>query len=242
MLSISERIAQTAEHLIEHDAHGYSQPNRYGDGTVEVITYTDGSTATVHGGDYDCSELARVVVNCGLSGYYGTPIQFMTTYNEYNELTSVGFTPISPNDVSRGDILLRDGHTEIYLGDGFCGGARIGDDGIDGEQGDQGGWEVTDGYYNPDDWSQAFTIAGYIDIDEGQSEDEMICIIQPNEESRLVYFDGANIHPLSHPDESEALQEVYRRTHNGAEMPVFKFGTPDAPWATRLFDAVNRKM
>lgn len=241
MLTISERIAQTAEHVIYHDVHGYSQPNRSGDGTQERLTYSDGSQYVIHGGDYDCSELARVCVNCGITGNYSAPIKYMWTGNEYDELINVGFTMISPYYACRGDILLRNGHTEIHLGNGLCGGARIGDAGIDGVQGDQGGWEVTYGSYAPSEWRMAFTIYGSVGGSE-QSEDEMICIIQPNEESGLVYIDGANAHPLAHPDESEAIQEIYRRTHNGAEIPIFKYGTPDAPWATRLFDALNRKM
>lgn len=241
MLSYSERIAQTAEHLIEHDAHGYSQPNRDGDGTVETVIYSDGSAATVHGGDYDCSELVRVCVNCGLSGKWYEPIGFMYTGNEYDELTKQGFETVNPSDVMRGDIVLREGHTEIYLGNGICGGARIGDDGIDGVQGDQGGWEITYGTYDPNDWECAFTIDGTVGGNE-QTEDEMICIIRPNGENYLAYIDGANVHPLHHPDESEAIQEVYRRTHNGAEIPMFEYGSPEAPWATRLFDALNRKM
>lgn len=241
MLPITERIAQTAEHIIFHDTHGYSQPNRNGDGTIEHLNYTDGSPYVIHGGDYDCSELAKVAANCGLTGWFDKPIPYMWTGNEFDELVNYGFTVISPDYACRGDILLREGHTEIHLGNGKCGGARIGDAGIDGEQGDQGGWEITYGDFDPYDWSLAFTIYGAIGGTE-QSEDEMICIIQPNEENYLVYIDGANVHPLAHPDESEAIQEVYRRTHNGAEIPIFKYGTPEAPWATRLFDALNRKM
>ena len=73
-------------------------------------------------------------------------------------------------------------------------------------------------------------------------EDEMFCIIQPNDESILWYFDGTTIHPLGHPDEAEAIRKVYRETHNGAEIPSFKLGTKGAPWATRLKDAIKRKL
>lgn len=241
MLTYSERIAQTAEHLIEHYAHGYSQPNRDGDGTVETITYSDGSTATVHGGDYDCSELVKVCANCAISGQYDNPISYMWTGNEYHELTTHGFEVISPDQVSRGDIVLREGHTEIYLGDGIVGGARIGDDGIDGEQGDQGGWEITNGNYDPDDWEVAFALLGSC-VDTTQSEDEMICAVKPYDQETMYYVDGANVHPLAHSDELEALRDVYRRTHNGAEMPIFEMGHDGYPIHQRLFDALNRKM
>lgn len=239
MLTISERIAETAEHIIDHDAHGYSQPNRDGDGTNEQFKLSDGDTVTVHGGDYDCSELARVCVNCALSGDYRKPINFMWTGNEYEQLTKNGFITTKTRDVKRGDILLRDGHTEVYLGNDICGGARIGDKGLDGIQGDQNGYEVTKGKYDASKWDTAFT---YKEQKKAtQSEDEMICIIQPDDESRLVYIDGANWHPLAHPDESEAIQKLYRQTHNGADIPMFKFGSKEAPWGKRLRDALNRK-
>ena len=240
---IREKIAQTAEHLIWHDVHGYSQPNRDGDGTIETITYSDDSTAVVHGGDYDCSELARVCVNCALTGYYKTPISYMWTGNEYDELVSNGFVPINPENVSRGDIALKyEGHTEIYLGNGRVGGARISENGtIDGSVGDQTGYEISDSYsYDPDEWDVAFTYPDETKTTQGA--DEMICIIRPNKMSCLWYIDGANVHPLSHPDEAEALREVYRRTHGGQEMPSFEYGDEKSPWATRLADALNRKM
>lgn len=75
-----------------------------------------------------------------------------------------------------------------------------------------------------------------------QTEDEMLCIIRANEGNTMYYVDGANVHPLAHPDEMKAIQEVYKITHNGNEIPCFDYGTPEAPWATRLFDALNRKM
>lgn len=73
-------------------------------------------------------------------------------------------------------------------------------------------------------------------------EDEMICLLQPNEESILWYFDGTTIHPLAHPDEAEAIRMVYRNTHDGREIPEFKLGTQNAPWATRLKDAISRRL
>ena len=243
MLTINERIAQTAEHLIWHDVHGYSQPHRNGDGTIETIVYSDDSTAVVHGGDYDCSELSRVCVNCALTGYYKTPISYMWTGNEYDELTKAGFTAITPDRVSRGDIVLKyKGHTEIYLGAGRVGGARISENGtIDGYVGDQTGYEISDSYsYDPDEWDVAFTYLQ--DTKDGQDGDEMLALIQPDDQNLMVYFDGCFIHPLHHEHELEAIKMVYRKTHNGAEIPQFKLGDSDNPWGTRLMDAINRKM
>lgn len=71
-------------------------------------------------------------------------------------------------------------------------------------------------------------------------EGKMQCIIQPNGEGRLVYYDGVYIHPLNHPDEVEALQMVARATL-GHDLPAIQLGSQDAPWASRLFEAVNRR-
>lgn len=69
-------------------------------------------------------------------------------------------------------------------------------------------------------------------------EDNMMqCIIQPNDESRLVYFDGQQIHKLTHPDQVTALQQVAQQC--GYTLPIFKLGSKSAPWFTRLEQAVK---
>lgn len=65
----------------------------------------------------------------------------------------------------------------------------------------------------------------------------MQAIIQPNDENRLIYFDGTQIHNLSHPDQVKALEMVAAQC--GEKLPCFKLGTKDAPWATRLMEAVK---
>lgn len=64
-------------------------------------------------------------------------------------------------------------------------------------------------------------------------------IIQPNDENRLVYWDGSHIHNLSHPDEVTAIQNAYKQA-TGSTIPCFKFGSKTAPWATRLIEAMKR--
>jgi len=146
MLTIPERIAQVAEHIARHNSHGYSQNNRKGDGTTESVTLSDGSKVVIHGGDYDCSEMARVCVNCALSGNYRSPIDFMYTGNEAEQLKAQGFTRMSysASKVQRGDVLWVKGHTGIALGNGKQADAH-GDEygGITGpNRGDQTGHEV----------------------------------------------------------------------------------------------------
>ena len=118
-----------------------------GDGTEETFALSDSSLVTIHGGDYDCSELMRMCYAAvGVLPYDS----YMWTGNEDDLLTSNGFIRIDPEDAQRGDILLRSGHTEMCLGD-LQGGARIDEvGGITGpSQGDQTGWEITSSEFQP---------------------------------------------------------------------------------------------
>lgn len=146
MLTVPERTAQVAEHIARHSAHGYSQNNRKGDGTRDVVTLSDGSKVTIHGGDYDCSEMDRVCVCCALSGSDKGPITFMWTGNADEELRANGFKRIdfSTSKVRRGDVLWMPGHMGIALGNGRQADAH-GDEygGITGpSKGDQTGCEI----------------------------------------------------------------------------------------------------
>ena len=116
-----------------------------------------------------------------------------------------------------------------------------------GETGDQTGWESTCSALNPGAWEQAFRCIAERGgaspspspiIDE--SEEDMVCLIQPDGQSRLVYYDGTDAHPLHHPDEAEAIRKVYRETHSGKEIPTVVLGSPEAPWANRFMNAVQR--
>lgn len=110
------------------------------------------ATITIHGGDYDCSELVRMCYRAVGVLPYGS---YMWTGNERELLTEHGFVYHSLGSPQMGDVLWRSGHTEIYLGYGMQGGARHGDyaGGLDGRQGDQDGTEVTRSAYDADDWA-----------------------------------------------------------------------------------------
>lgn len=80
-------------------------------------------------------------------------------------------------------------------------------------------------------------LGGTADTTNNDEEDMMQCIIQPNGENRLVYFDGQRIHNLSHPDQVKALQMVAEQC--GHTLPCFALGSKTAPWATRLEQALK---
>lgn len=117
---VPECIAQIGEHIATHNVHGYSQPNRNGDGTSETISLktVDGTfKVVVHGGDYDCSSMVtQILVALGIlkSGTH------MWTGNENDILINAGFRRMgySASSVKRGDILWVTGHTGIALGNG----------------------------------------------------------------------------------------------------------------------------
>jgi hypothetical protein len=164
MLRRAEAASEVMWHLVTHDAHGYSQPHRAGDGTDEELYLSDGERVVVHGGDYDCSESVRVAVNCALSGDYHGPITYMWTGCEREDLLAVGYEEISPWDAADGDILLTDGHTEMVIDmDGrlIQAGFRHSEDyDIHGWQGDQTGDESSWSDYDPTDWQAAFRYVG----------------------------------------------------------------------------------
>ena len=75
-LTQREAFARTMEHLCNHDSHGYTQGNRWGNGTKETVDLGDGVTVEVMQGDRDCSSaiisaLDAVGVDTGDATYTG---------------------------------------------------------------------------------------------------------------------------------------------------------------------------
>ena len=109
--SYGDQIASWAEKIAADDSHGYSQKNR------------DGNT------DYDCSSLVYYAVTQGAGIQLSISYPFSTA-NEREVLKAAGFTEQAwdgkdTSVLKRGDILWRDGHTEIYSGDGKFTGAHM---------------------------------------------------------------------------------------------------------------------
>ncbi len=160
-LTYNARAAEIMLHLVTHAAHGYSQPARAGDGTIETLTLSDGTVTTVHGGDYDCSEAVRM---CYVAAGVLPRGCYMWTGNEAALLKSHGFANVGLGDLRVGDVLLRNGHTEMVVSVGgrlVQAGFRISErHTISGVKGDQTGWESAYSALNPGAWSWAYRYVG----------------------------------------------------------------------------------
>ena len=86
--------------------------------------------------NYDCSSfVSSAFINAGFN------VPQSTTADMRQNFTSRGFTAYSRSSVSlqRGDILLKSGHVELYIGNNQCVGAH---DNYDGKSGDSSGREI----------------------------------------------------------------------------------------------------
>ena len=251
MLSYQQAACEIARHICTDNSHGYSQPNRAGIGTGggvgETITLSDGTKVGISSGDRDCSSMsiesyAAMGINCGGATYTGNMRRCMTASGNFAWHGRGDLGALQP-----GDLLLKESsHTAVYLGSNQIANASSSEHGsTHGSVGDQTGREVlVRSYYDPG-WDGFLRYIGHsragqttTSSNTAQDGDEMVCIIQPNDENILMYFDGHDFHDLAHPDDVKALDMVYQQTHGGAHIPSFKMGKTNAPWATRLYQAV----
>ena len=149
MAQMNEVAAQIMEHLCNHDAHGYTQGARWGNGETESIE-VDGEVFRFPGGDRDCSSAV-------ISAYQAAGLDVDATYtgNMRSAFLATGLFEWHGMDfiAQRGDIYLNEGnHTaECTCPDPdllaeFCI-AETG--GIYGQEGDQTGYEAyVHGYYD----------------------------------------------------------------------------------------------
>ena len=213
-----ETFVQTMENWCRDDSHGYSQYHRYGP-------------------DYDCS--SAVITALKIAGWNMDGA--LTTDHIRAPLVQQGWLWLPPNvEKKRGDILLsEENHVAVYVGNGLLAEFAIDEEGgIAGNQsGDQTGTEAYIHPYYDYPWDGVLRYTGAESEDDEMS---MACIIRPNEENCMIYYDGVYLHPLAHPDEVHAIQMVAKQT-TGKELPCFALGTRNAPWYTRLQQAVQRK-
>lgn len=250
--------------MCEDDRNGYSWEPRWGgdhpDGykTFEI----DGREYGYWLGSYDCSSS---VITAWSQALRYTPFEGILDEAYYTgnmryvfERSGLFYSEDSAN--KRGDIYLSDGSHTAMCQDGGNDGVygydcmshfSINENGevYGGYVGDQTGSEAYVTYFHDHPWNTNLHYNGKADdggaapvptpiIDE--SEEDMVCLIQPDGQSRLVYYDGTDVHTLHHPDEAEAIRKVYRETHSGKEIPTVVLGSPEAPWANRFMNAVQR--
>ena len=68
-------------------------------------------------------------------------------------------------------------------------------------------------------------------------EDTMQFICNYNGQGQMVWYDGSRLHWLDEPDTMTSVQMAYKAA-TGRDIPVFDFGSADAPWASRFAEAV----
>ncbi len=119
------------------------------------------ATATIQlaGGDRDCSS---AVADCYEAVGVLPRGTYMWTGNERDVLCSHGFVAVGLASPKPGDVLWREGHTEMILMDGRQGGPRHGDyaGGLDGRKGDQDGTEVAASAYRASSWTRCYRYVG----------------------------------------------------------------------------------
>ena len=137
-----EAFVQWCENIARDDSHGYDQTNR-------------------NGPDYDCSSLIWWGLhNAGFDvGTYAFNTDMMPSV-----LTAAGFVQV-PKDIStmqRGDILLKSGHTELYIGQQQRLGAHSNEFGgiTGGRPGDQTGNEISITPYYDTGWTSVWRYQG----------------------------------------------------------------------------------
>lgn len=122
------------------------------------------ATVYIHGGDYDCSEAVRMCYRAVGVLPYGS---YMWTGNELELLKANGFREIDFGSIGDGDVLWKNGHTEMYLAGGYQGGARI--DEVGGKhgpkQGDQTGGEIARSKFVRSNWTKALRYFGAVTVD-----------------------------------------------------------------------------
>lgn len=151
-LSLAEVATRLMEHLCTHDAHGYSQGSRWGDGTIENINI-EGRNYQIAGGDRDCSSAI-------ISAYQAAGLNVSASYtgDMKDGFLATGLFEWKPMSfiAQRGDIYLNIGtHTALCTSpnpDMLAEFSLSETGGITGKKGDQTGRESSiHGYYN-DNW------------------------------------------------------------------------------------------
>lgn len=165
MATYGDYAAAVMRHMVNHDGddgHGYTQGNRWGDGTDEYVTALD-RVFTIKGGDRDCSSAIISAWEAVLPGSTGGATY---TGNMRRCFTNTGLWEWQPMSFTAapGDVYLNEAnHTSMCLTQApdtlleFS----ISENGtIYGRQGDQTGWESREGAYYDYPWDGILHFVG----------------------------------------------------------------------------------
>ena len=171
MATYSELAALIMRHMCEHDGdggHGYSQPHRNGDGTIEWVKI-EGWSFPVPNGDSDCSKACiacyeALGVDCGGATYTGNMRSCMTSTGNFKAIKRPTSYSAQP-----GDIYLNEAHHAAMCLTSHADGDLLGQfsisetGGVDGKQGDQTGKEsnIRAFYDYPWDYTIVCTLGEY---------------------------------------------------------------------------------
>ena len=166
VLTYQERVAEVMEHYAEHDAsHGYSQYNRWGNGSNETLTLSDGTVVTVSAGDRDCSS---GIISAWEAVLPGSTAWATYTGNMKEAFLSTGLFEWHPMGdgyiAQRGDIYLNHiHHTALCTSaepDMMAQFSISENNTIHGAEGDQTGWECHIKAYSNYPWDGKLVYVG----------------------------------------------------------------------------------
>lgn len=179
-LTTKERAVEIMLHLVNHDSHGYTQGNRWGNGEYEWFALSDGTPVHIACGDRDCSS---AVVDAWEEADPGCMGGATYTGNYYECLMSTGKWKWHPwgdgYEFGPGDIVINFVvHVELCVSDnGDLAGFNIAETGgIYGKEGDQTGFEsYVKPFYNPSyGWDGVFEYIADKDYTEEEIEEETL--------------------------------------------------------------------
>ena len=203
---------------------GYSQPNR----KHISIAYLESGTA-----ECDCSSGVSWWLFMG--GFINENPWFHTRI-ERQYLIDNGFTtfPFGALPLKRNDILWREGHTGIYIGEGLQAEALRDENyqaGYEGTiPGDQDGGETVVRDVTQD-WTYVLRKA-QVPIKELISM-TFLFTCDGKHKGHVYFYDGGHIFKVNSKEQQECIKNAYKFSHNDAQIPFFNLPNGDV-----LFDVV----
>lgn len=177
-LTYQQRAAEVMLHMVSHDGdggHGYSQAARWGDGTCETVTLSDGSQVCVPNGDYDCSSAVITAWERALPGSTGGATYTGDMRACFLATGLWEWHPMGDGYIAQtGDVYLNEAsHTAMCKQadpDEMMQFSISETGGISGEQGDQTGWESSTKRYADYPWDGKLVYVGPQPDGAGQTQ------------------------------------------------------------------------